>query len=93
MRSAIKRAIRNYDECQKNKVEIVASPGLLQPLPMPERVWDDISMDFVEGLSISHRYNVIWVLVDRFSKFVVFIPLKHLFLATQLTHVFLKEFV
>lgn len=38
------------DICQRNKVENVTSPGLLQPLPIPDQVWADISMDFVEGV-------------------------------------------
>lgn len=93
MRSTIKIAIRNCNECQRNKVETVASPGLLQSLPMPERVCEDMSMDFVEGLPVSHGFNVIWIIVDRFSKFAIFIPLKHPFSATQLSRIFMKEFV
>ncbi|KAH9699109.1 hypothetical protein KPL71_024219 [Citrus sinensis] len=38
------------DNCQRNKHENVLSPGLLQPLPIPEHNWTDISMDFIEGL-------------------------------------------
>ncbi|RVW78948.1 Transposon Tf2-2 polyprotein [Vitis vinifera] len=33
--------------CQMNKTERKKATGLLQPLPIPERPWDSISMDFI----------------------------------------------
>jgi hypothetical protein len=53
--------------CQRNKHENVASPGLLQPLPILYAPFIHISMDFVEGLPKSEGKDVILVVVDRFS--------------------------
>jgi hypothetical protein len=38
-------------------------------------MWDDISMDFIVGLPLTaHKYNSIWVIVDRLTKSAHFIP-------------------
>jgi hypothetical protein len=49
--------------------------GLLQPLSIPERKWDDISMYFIVGLPlIAHKFNSIWVIMDHLTKSTHFIP-------------------
>jgi hypothetical protein len=53
MKKSIKRFIRECPICQRNKQENTLSAGLLQPLLIPNRIWSDISLDFVEGLPIS----------------------------------------
>jgi hypothetical protein len=62
----------------------------LQPLPIPEGAWQDISLDFIEGLPKSDGYSVILVVVDRFSKYAHFIPLKYSLTTQQVAQVMLN---
>ena len=65
--------------------------GLLQPLPILEGPWVDISMDFITSLPQSKGKVAIWVIVDRFSKFAHFIALPRGYTAASLATTFFKE--
>lgn len=47
-------------------------------------------MDFIEGLPSSKGYNVLWVVVDRFTKYAHFVPLIHPYTALTLAQFFMK---
>jgi hypothetical protein len=48
--------------------------GLLQKRSIPEWKWDDISVDFIIGLPLmAHKFDSIWVIMDRLSKSAHFI--------------------
>ena len=83
MKSAIKDHIRCCEVCQRTKSDTSKPTGLLQPLPIPDRPWFDISLDFIEGLPKSHGQDVILVVVDRLTKFVHFFSLHHPFTAAK----------
>jgi len=50
MRKQVDRYVRSCAECQRSRTNRHASFGVLRPLPVPEKPWEDISMDFVTGL-------------------------------------------
>lgn len=77
MRSDIKKFIKECEACQRNKSENTHSAGLLQPLPIPTKVWIDISLDLIEGLPSSGGYSVIMVVVDRLSKCLFYTSFPH----------------
>ena len=91
LRKMVKHWVRKCDVCQRNKSDLSAYPGLLQPLPIPEHIWQDISMDFVEALPMSQGKSVVLVVVDRLSKQAHFLPLSHPYTAPQVAQVFVDN--
>lgn len=83
--------IQACETCLRCKYETRATPGLLQPLPIPGGIWQSIAMDFIDKLPLSHGKETIWVIVDRLSKYAHFIPLSHPYTASKLADIFLKE--
>jgi hypothetical protein len=75
MKRETARYVLECDTCQKAKVDYMKPRGLLQPLSILDWKWDDISMDFIVGLSLTtSKFDSIWVIVDRLTKSAHFIP-------------------
>ncbi|KAJ1588983.1 hypothetical protein NDA15_001170 [Ustilago hordei] len=65
--------------CARYKAPRHRPYGLLQPLTTPDRPWGSISLDFIEGLPTSKKYDSktydsILVIVDRLTKFAILAP-------------------
>ena len=45
----------------------------MEPLPIAERPWDNVTIDFNIGLPKSEENDSIIVVVDKFSKYATFI--------------------
>ena len=87
----VKRFDHQCITCQQRMYDNSASPGLLQPLPVPDLIWQHITMDFIEGLPNSFRKQVIFVVVDRLSKAAYFIALQHLYTASDVAQCFMDN--
>jgi hypothetical protein len=75
MKREAARYVSECDTCWKVKADYMKPGGLLQPLSISEWKWDDISMDFIMSLPMTaHKFDSIWVIMDRLSKSAHFIP-------------------
>ncbi|KAL4568635.1 hypothetical protein LXL04_024250 [Taraxacum kok-saghyz] len=93
LRQDIVDYIRKCPVCQQQKSLTTFPSGLLQSIPIPTKIWEEVTMDFIEGLPRSNGWDTIWVVVDRLTKYAHFILLRHPFTATTLANTFLKEIV
>lgn len=91
MKNDIFVLVKSCSVCQQAKPDRSSYPGLLQPLPVPDSAWSIISMDFVEGLPPSSSANSILVVIDKFTKYGHFIPLKHPYTGQSVAKLFLDH--
>lgn len=68
MRADVKNYVSQCHTCQQIKCETKCPTVLLQPLPIPSAIWEDLSLDFIAGLPPSKGNSVILVVVDQYSK-------------------------
>ncbi|KAE8185404.1 hypothetical protein A4X06_0g3818 [Tilletia controversa] len=73
-----RRTVRDYvrccDSCARNKTPRHLPYGQLQPLEVPTRPWQLISMDHAVDLPPSNGFDSIWIVVDHFSGEAHFVP-------------------
>jgi hypothetical protein len=82
------------DVCQRVKVEHQRPDGLLHPLKIPEWKCEEIGMDFIMGLPrTSAGYDSIWVIMDRLTKVVHFIPVKTTYSGAKLAELYMARIV
>jgi hypothetical protein len=69
----------------------IKKQGLYTPLPIPEKPWESISMDYMFGfLSTKQGNDCAFVVVDRFSKMTILTFCKKTITATDTTNLFFE---
>ncbi len=93
MEDAFSHFVKTCLLCQQDKVERQKTAGLLKPLPIPEKPWVSLSMDFITGLPKVKDFWSIMVVVDRFSKYASFSLAPHACTAEVAADLFFKNVV
>jgi transposase InsO family protein len=91
MRADVQAYVRSCSVCQQAKPDRSKYPGLLQPLPTPDSTWDVVSLDFIEGLPRSAKFDCILVVVDKLSRYAHFIPLSHPYTANTVAQAYMDH--
>ena len=71
MAQDIRTFIQNYNSYGRNKAWRARRQGFLKPLPVLDRIWSEISIDFITDLLESKGCQNIIVVTDRLSKGVI----------------------
>ncbi len=79
----VRRFVQGCPDCAISKSPRHLPAGKLLPLPIPNRPWSHLGVDFITDLPASDGNTCILVIIDRFSKFCRLIPLTGLPTALQ----------
>ena len=80
--------------CQQVKAQHQVPTGLLNPLPIPQWKWDNITMDFVSGFPLTqHKHDSVWVIIDRLTKSAHFILVMMDYSMDRLAELYVEEIV
>src|SRR6266481_1805550 len=79
--------------CQVTKDSNQQPSGLLHSLPIPNRPWQSIGMDFMGLLPLSNNYDYLLVVIDHFTLQVHLLPTTTHATSKGVAWIFLKEIV
>jgi hypothetical protein len=92
MKNDVVYYITNCMECQRVKDEHRHPTGLLQPLPIPEKKWEVITIDFITKFpSTARKHDSIMVVVDKLTKDVHFFLVKTTHTTTNIAEIYMRE--
>jgi hypothetical protein len=95
-RSTVQEVIRNCDTCNRSKTGRHQPYGELQPIPVPEKAWETVAMDFITKLPKSKEpltgtlYDSILVITDKLTKYAYFLPYKEESTAEDIAYTFIR---
>jgi hypothetical protein len=94
MKRKIAEYVSKYNIYQQVKVEHQRPARPLQLLQISKWKWEMITMNFVSGFPKERKGNdAIWIIVDRLTKSVLFLPIKMTDSINKIAKVYINEVV
>ena len=90
IRTSVERYVANCHECRRASVPRDRAPGFLHPLPIPQRPWQHLTMDYKAFPADKQGYDMLFVVVDRLSKQSYSIPCHKTINVRGMAELFLK---
>ena len=89
VRKTVRRFIGRCSECQRSKPRARRAFGPMQPIPAPDRPFEQVTMDLVTGGAKTPRgHDAIMVFVDRLTKHLKCVPTKKAMGAQETAKIF-----
>ena len=85
----IAQYIQNYHAYRRAIVPQDRPPSLLQPLPIPERLWQHISIDFKSFPKDHLGHDMVYVVIDRLGKRAYSIPCQKTAIAKDMARLYI----
>ena len=93
LKKGVAKIVGQCRTCQLAKYR-KQNTSLYMPLPMLDRLWQDVSMDFMLGLPHTFRkHDSILVVVDRFSRLAHFLPCSKISNASKIAKLYFDKIV
>jgi len=74
MKNDVQNYVYSCTTCGRNKIRRHKPYGKIQPLPVPNRSWEVIGVDFIVSLPSSQDYTCIMVVADHLTKMIKLVP-------------------
>lgn len=91
VRADVLRFTSSCVRCQQIRVDHRKPQGELVPLPVPDRPWATLGVDFIVKLPVSRGFDSVLVFIDHFSKAAHFVPAREAWSASDLADQFLTS--
>ena len=94
MKRYVTEYVSKYLTCHQVKAEHQVPTRLLNPLPIPQWKWDNITLDFVSGFPLmQQKHDSVWVIVDKLTKSAHFIPVMMNYSMDRLAELYVDKIV
>lgn len=78
--------------CQQVNRDLRPRQGSMMPLPVPERPWSTIGIDFIVKLPVSSGFDSVMVIVNHYSKALHFIAARETWSSADMADAFIDKF-